>query len=226
METAIKYLINNLFIVNANIFYSTSEGIISPVSVPASPKYQLAGFEVLNPQIYDNLGKQISYGFNLGLDYQKIISKQASISIYGNYGFIDGSLDHDEDGLQIRNLPGISKHTIKAGGSLKVNKLTASLRFIGMDKQRVINIGATQLADGQRYQELDGYIISNLYLNYQVKTFNFYLKAHNLFNSRYRNVNIGAAPEGNALGSGSAEFQNGAPQNPIRIMGGIKLKIN
>lgn len=226
LEAVIKYLINDQFSLGINTFYSSSNGLINPVSVNPSSQYTLQGFAVLNPQIYDNLGSQVNYGFNFQWDWQKRFNQYNSISLYGSYGYLEGNLDHDEDGLLIRNLPGISNHTLKTGVSLKLNKFTSSFRLIGMDEQRVININATKTDDPTKYQSLPGYIIANTYLDYQLDIFNIFLKIDNTFDNRYRSVNLGAAPVGNVKGSASAEFQNGAPQNPIRIIMGLKIRLD
>lgn len=225
-ETATKFLINEYFILDASLFLASTKGLIAPLSIPAGAEYTLAGFPVLSPQIYANLGKQLTYGLNIGLNYQHKLNINTSWSLNGSYGYLEGTLDHDEDGKQIRNLPGISNHTFKIASSLKFKNLTSSLRIIAMDKQRVINTGATQIEAPNDYQEIDGYWIANFYAEYKFSPFDLYVKADNLFNNRYRNVNLGAAPEGNISGSASAEFQQGAPQNPIRIYGGFKIHIN
>jgi hypothetical protein len=95
-----------------------------------------------------------------------------------------------------------------------------------MDAQRVINVGAVKPNDITQYQSIPGYFIGNMFIEYQLSVFSIFIKAHNFFDVRYRNVNLGAAPQGNEVGTASAEFRNGAPQNPARYIGGIRIKIN
>ncbi len=225
-EAALKYLFKDIFILDANVFYSESTGLINPVLVPSGPNYTLEGFPVETPQIYQNLGVQQNYGFNLQATYQANLNQNSSVSLYGSYGYLEGTLDHDESEDDIRNLPGISNHTIKFGGSYQFRNLSASLRFIGMDAQRVINVGAVKPNDITQYQSIPGYFIGNMFIEYQLSVFSIFIKAHNFFDVRYRNVNLGAAPQGNEVGTASAEFRNGAPQNPARYIGGIRIKIN
>ena len=79
----------------------------------------------------------------------------------------------------------------------------------------------------EEYQEVDGYHLLNVHFRYDAsEKLTVFVSGRNVTNQKYRNINIGANPE-NAGGGGSStlEFSRGAPQNPIRITGGITFKL-
>lgn len=226
-EAEFKYLISENFVFDASMHFSESSGIISPITLQGTNNgYTLEGYTVNNPQIYQNLGIQTIYGINLNIDYQNKFSENTILNMYFNYGFLEGTLDKDETRNNIRNLPGISNHTFKFGGSLKNKGLLISPRFIAMTAQRVINTGAVNPNNNKVYQTIPGYLIGNIFIEYRFPNFGVFVKGYNIFDNRYKNVNLGAAPEGNGTGSARIEFQEGAPQNPIRLIGGFRLRLN
>ena len=66
----------------------------------------------------------------------------------------------------------------------------------------------------------------NLQTNYRLNNFcTLFVQVKNLLDQRYYSVNLGASPDNSSgVGAAGAEFANGAPQNPIRIMGGFNVK--
>ncbi|MFC2104808.1 TonB-dependent receptor plug domain-containing protein, partial [Bacteroidota bacterium] len=229
-------------------YYSNVTGLISPVSNNAKvdelyPDLTYEGHQILRYpdyyivsgedtlygggiQINDNMGVSQIYGTTAQLNYFTQFRSNGKINIYVAYSYIDGTIDIDEDGpIAKRNLPSVSPHSLKLGGSLSFGIFSISPRIILVGEQRVFNTTAVQEANETKYQTIKGYQLVNLSATCNLKSgIKFFLVAKNLLNQRYRNVNIGAAPETYAGGSASAEFVNGAPQNPIRIIGGFQIK--
>lgn len=243
--SAQKYLGENLSVTLSG-YSSFVTGLISPVSDTLGspqqtviddlyPDFQYPGtnYSIWQIQVNDNLGESTILGGNITFDFQKEFSNKLKIFSSLSYGFIEGFTDVDESGPYAeRNLPGISNHTVKFRGTLKYNDITASLGLIWMSKQRVINSqGLADDGDGDfynntEYQEIDGFALLNANVNYQITSkFALFLKGTNLLDQRYYNVNIGAAPETMGSGSAAVEFPHGAPQNPIRIMGGFRITL-
>ncbi len=229
-------------------YYSNITGLISPVSNTDKvnelyPDLTYNGYQILRYpdyyyisngdtlygdgiQINDNMGVSNVYGGTAQLNYYSRFGSQIDLHVYALYSYIDGNIDIDEDGpIKERNLPSISPHTFKLGGTLHYKKLSISPRILLIGEQRVFNTSAVKETDETKYQTLPGYQLINLSVTYNLKPdINLFLIVKNLLNQKYRNVNIGAAPENYPSGSASAEFVNGAPQNPIRITGGFKVR--
>lgn len=246
VELSFQKSIGNDFSVTATGYTSFVTGLISPVSDTVGspeetvidqlyPNYLYPGtnYGIFEIQVNDNLGESTIFGGNLNLNYQKELSGDFKLRASLAYSYIDGITDIDEGGPMVeRNLPGISNHTIKFRGVFKWQDLTISPALIWMSDQRVINAasvvddGDTNPNNNEEYQAIDGFVLVNANIDYQLTSkFALFVKGTNLLDQRYRNVNIGAAPESAGAGSAAVEFAGGAPQNPIRIMGGFRITL-
>lgn len=234
-----KYIGDNLSLTLTG-YTSFVTGLISPVADSATvseiyPDFVYPGtdYPLFGIQINDNLGESTIYGGNLTIDFQQELSQDMKVFSSLTYSYIDGITDVDEGGpFEERNLPGISNHTVKLRGTVKWKDLTASIGFIWMSEQRVIN-AASVVDDGDdnpfnndEYQTIDGFVLLNANVNYQLTPkFGLFVKGTNFLDQRYTNVNIGAAPESAGAGSAAVEFADGAPQNPLRVMGGFRITL-
>jgi outer membrane receptor for ferrienterochelin and colicin len=234
----LNYLTENVS-VRATGYTSLVTGLISPVSDTLGssgisvidelyPNYLYPGtnYPIHEIQVYDNLGTAMIYGGHLSVDYKKKIFNNMVISATLVYSYIEGVTDIDESGpMEERNLPGISNHTLKFRGTVSWRNFSVSAGLISMSKQRVINSGGI-VEETNEYKTLQGYTLVNATLNYKLsESFGLFVKGTNLLNQMYYNVNIGAAAPYEGLGSSAAEFMEGAPQNPMRIMGGFRIFI-
>lgn len=229
-ELGLSYLLSKNLNINVTGYFSQVTGLISPVTdsikiAELYPNMTYQGYPVFGMQINDNLGESNIYGGTLGLNYIHRFSKESKLNIYGSYSYIDGTTDIDEDGpVKERNLPGVSNHTIKAGVDFTFRNLSVSPRITTMSKQRTFNAASVKESDETQYQEIDGFILGNVNVNYKLgDNFTIFVNVENFTDARYRNVNIGAAPESVGAGSAAVEFAEGAPQNPIRATGGFRL---
>ncbi|MFC2151707.1 TonB-dependent receptor plug domain-containing protein [Bacteroidota bacterium] len=247
-ELSIKSFLTDELSLTLTSFYSNITGLISPVSNTDKvnelyPDLTYNGYQILRfpdhyyvlngdtlygdgIQINDNMGVSKVYGGTAQLNYFTRFSSKTRVNLYAAYSYIDGYIDIDEDGpIKKRNLPSVSPHTFKLGCTFNYKDFSISPRIIFVGEQRVFNTLAIQENDETKYQTINGYQLVNLTATYNLKSgLKFFLIVKNLLNQKYRNVNIGAAPETYAGGSASAEFVNGAPQNPIRITGGFQLR--
>ncbi len=215
-------------------YTSFVSGLISPVvnnetveSLYPDHLYPKTDYYINAIQINDNLGESTIYGASLVVKYQNTISSNLQIRFALNYSYIDGFTDIDESGpVKERNLPGISNHTTKFRGTIKYGDLTFSSGLIWMSDQRAINAASVQSNDETKYQTIPGFVLLNANINYHLtEKFTLFAKGTNLLDQRYRNVNIGAAPESMGAGSAAVEFAGGAPQDPIRISGGFRVRL-
>lgn len=227
-EVALKYFITGNLSISANTYYSNLNGLISYVSDSAYTKIYngtYLGYPVQQIQVNGNLGHQTVYGGTLQIENNMSLSSGLSITSYAALSFIDGKLDIDEGGpVPQRNLPGVAPYTFRAGATIRIGGFSIAPRLIWVGKQRTINVGSVQPSDITKYQEIKGYQLVNACISYQYnEDVSFFILGENLLNQRYRNINIGAAPQSPALGSAAAEFKDGSPQYPIRINLGIRM---
>jgi len=229
-------------------YYSKISNTISPInsdshrerveSVYPNLEYSHAGstYPISTIQINDNLGESDIYGSSITFNYLWRANPYLSGDFYLISSFIGGSTDIDENGPAVpRNLPGVSTNITRVGATLKHEKFTINTRLSFIGTQRTIGISTIKnidndgnLLNDEHYQELDGYHKLDINLVYILsKSVSFNLTGQNVTNQKFRNVNIGASPEvTTGSGAGFAEFQNGAPQNPIRLTAGVNFILN
>lgn len=220
-----------------NTYFSDVNGLISPVTDStkiaqlyhddAIGGFSYEGYPVSSMQISDNFGESQIYGGSLQLNFLRNLTTSSKLTTQASYSYIEGVIDVDEAGpIKERNLPGISNHSLHLGATYQVKSFVVSTRFLIFGKQRTFNSQSVQMDNEQKYQEIDGYNLLNATVSYHLNSIKFYLKGSNVLNSKYRNVNIGAAPESVAAGSAAAEFTAGAPQNPLRLSFGVQLLLS
>ncbi len=114
---------------------------------------------------------------------------------------------------------------LRAGADITIEKLTVSPRLIFASPQRTHpqQGSAFDPNDETRRQVIPGYLLLNMTARYQLfENLSLFVRGQNLLNQNYRTINLGAGPLGLA-GSAAVEFPDGAPQNPIRVTGGVQF---
>lgn len=211
----------------ADNLFSTSTDTNRPEVAKYGGEY--LGWPVSTIEVRVNEGRQIIYGGTLQLDYFKDFGMllrgnpiSGQLRAYGAISLIDGSVDADaggpQDPIQIAYIAPLS---IKAGIDFTLGKLFLGIRGQYYNEQRVPNVKAN---DSKTRQTLDGYTVLNLNLGYQFSRLaRLFVNVDNLTDARFRNIVVGADPDTGTVGS-SGEFAFGAPQNPLRVSGGLRLK--
>ena len=242
-ELGTRYFITKNFTIDIKAYFSKTENLISPITSDISPAiinglypnstYQIDGFNIPIDQIQvnGNLGKSSIYGGSAALQYQ-FQTQSVRGNIFSSFSFVDGSTDIDEEGSIVeRNLPGVAPVMIKMGGTVTTQKVSFHLRAQFISKQRTFSVSAVNdsngngnLFDDNEYKEISGYYALNANILYTVSSaMKLSLGVRNLLDRRYKNVNTGAGVVQGAS-SGSAEFNDGAPQNPIRVTTGLSFQ--
>lgn len=229
-EFSIKSFITQQLSIGIESYYSTITGLISPMfDIGNTDLYNgyYKSYPVKYIQVNGNLGHQTVYGLTLQMDYYAKMGKHGKLNLNAAFSFVDGTIDLDGNGpIAARNLPGVAPYTFRFGSTVKVKQLSVSPRLIVLGKQRTFNTASVQISDNTKYQELDGYVLFNCNILYNFKNgISAFVTGENLLDQRYRNVNIGAAPETSAIGSAAAELSNGAPQYPLRVCIGVKVTL-
>ncbi|MDW8295893.1 MAG: TonB-dependent receptor [Raineya sp.] len=216
------------FRANFNAFYSISEGLFNygPDFLNGN-RYngQFLGYPVNFIEVAINSERQFSYGGSLDLEYRWNISNNQRLNTYASVSYVNGKVTSKDNSNQeiLINLAGISPWIVKTGFELELSRLTFSPRLIWLNEQYTYAV--SQRENGTVRQKISGYALLNLHLNYRVSNyFNVFLQGRNLLDQRYYSLNLGASPETAIQGAAGAEFGNGAPQNPLRLMAGLNVK--
>ncbi|KOY84833.1 hypothetical protein AD998_00535 [bacterium 336/3] len=217
------------FRANLNGFYSLSNGLFDYGADATNGNLyngQYEGWPVAFIEVAINRGKQTNYGGALQLEYRESFGKNNKIISYFSTSYVNGSVNNiNNNGNEEKiELPAISPFIFKAGVEMDLGRrFNFSLRGIFINEQFSY---ARSQTDNNKRQRLQGYSLLNLHANYFVNNYcTLFLQARNLLDQRSYAVNLGASPQANLQGAAAqAEFANGAPQNPIRIMGGFNLK--
>lgn len=245
-ELNTKYFIQPNLSVDISAYYSQVKNSINPVNsvnhrsrveeIYPNLEYEHAGetYQIGVIQINDNLGESNIYGTTVTINYLWRPQKDLKGDFYLISSFVEGNTDIDEDGpSEVRNLPGISSNITRLGATIVKGNFSINARLSFLTKQRTIGVSTVKDEDNDgnrfndvKYQEVDGYHRLDMHFVYSLnEKISFNINGRNLTNQKYRNVNIGASPDGaGGLGAASLEFSRGTPQNLIRITGGINFK--
>ncbi len=213
--------------INLNGFYSLSEGLFGYGADAANGNLyngQFKGWQVGFIEVAVNQGKQTNYGGAFQINYRESWGKNNKIEPSVSVSYVQGNVSTSNAGVELKTeLPAISPWIFKAGVDVDVDKFSISLRGIFIDKQFSY---ATSATEEEKRQRLKGYTLLNLQTNYRLNNFcTLFVQVKNLLDQRYYSVNLGASPDNaGVVGAAGAEFANGAPQNPLRIMGGFNVK--
>lgn len=226
-ENSISFNTKNIR-VNLNAFYSLSNGLFDyGPDTENGNRYngQYEGWPVAFIEVAINRGKQTNYGGAIQIDYKESLGGKNRLNSYFSVSYVNGRVNNlNSLGEKVLiELPAISPFLLKAGIEAEINKFSLSLRGIYVNRQ--YSYVVSQNNENKR-QRLQGYTLLNLQANYNFTNyFALFLQVRNLLDQRYYSVNLGASPEATLGGAAAqAEFANGAPQNPIRIMGGFNVK--
>ncbi|EAY30755.1 TonB-dependent receptor plug domain-containing protein [Microscilla marina] len=233
-ELHLKTYLSESFSVSLTGHHSVADNLFTTstdVNRPEISRFggEYLGWPVSTIEVRVNEGRQTIYGGTLQLDYFKDFGMllrgnpiSGQVRAYIAASLIDGSVDPDaggpQDAIQIAY---IAPFSLKTGFDFTLGRLFLGVRAQHYNEQRVPNVTAN---DANIRQTLDGYTVLNLNLGYQFSHLvRFFVNIDNLTDARYRNIVVGAAPDTGTVGS-SGEFAFGAPQNPLRVSGGLRLK--
>jgi len=173
---------------------------------------QYKGYPVGYIAVQTNLGEQKNHGGTVQVDFLKKLGAEQRVSAYLAWSLVDGKVDPLGNGKEY-DIGQIAPQTLRAGVEGGWGPWSFSLRYTRLNEQR----HAVRDASGQP-RMLDGY--SNLDANLRwtfLKGFTAELRASNLSDSRFRNVNGGYDP------FNPVELF-GSPQDPRRIFFGLEAR--
>ena len=182
------------------------------------------GWPVDYIEVTINQGTQQNYGGTVRFDYLKKLGVNSRLTAYAMLSVVTGTVDTEVQGDSISNreIPAYAPLTFRTGVDLRWKRWGFSPRLILTSAQRTY---AFSINNPEERQTIAGFALLNVNLEYQLPPYaTFYVDIDNALDQRYRHVNLGAAPDSRVQGAASSEIQQGMPQYPIRIAGGVKFR--
>lgn len=203
-EAGISYFLNKSLFVTVNSFYNNLTNLLGTEGFTGEYFHNIPVGYLQRPV---NKGTASTYGGTVKLNYKTDFSSFL-LSSYVAYSYIDGEIEG-------KQLPFAAKHSVKAGVSATIRKLTLSTRFQYRSESYHRSI---KKANGELHAS-DPYLIANMHANYKIikrekLDFSIFTTIKNVFNTDYYNLPIG----------GSECFPS-VPQDPIRIDLGVKVSL-
>jgi outer membrane receptor protein involved in Fe transport len=203
-EVSSGYYLNDNIGIFMDAYYNKATDLVI-IEVDTTLSFQ--GIEVDEANIPINKGEGETYGgtFRANAKYQ---IGDMELGGYGAYSYSDGEIEGEP-------IPYSAKHTIKAGIDAKIWKITGSLRGIYRTESKhslVFDENGDPVTN-------DSFLLLNLFLKGSIIEnekfgLEIYTKINNLLNTKYYNVPLG-----------QDELFNKSPQDPIRILGGVIIRI-
>ncbi|TAE29982.1 MAG: hypothetical protein EAZ92_05485 [Candidatus Kapaibacterium sp.] len=184
-----------------------------------------------------NQGSQQNYGGTFQMDYFQNLGNNGTdrLVAFASVSYVEGNVDalgrgNAADILQIGNIAPLSA---RAGIDLTIGGFSISPRLIFVGTQRVAarqSEAAPTATDPNARRTLNtrqimpGYALVNVSARYQITSnIAVFVNVWNATDARYRTINGSAAPEDALRGASGFEFFAGAPQQPIRVFGGLQI---
>jgi len=169
-----------------------------------------------------NQGNQMNYGFTCGLDYSLNVNK-LNLRFFSSISYVNSLVQTDytdaNNNLKTKyaqtalTTPFISH----IGCDFISGKFTISPRLTIVGKQAGADF--VNPSNPDKRITIDGYDLLNLTLSYKpVKFLSIYCVTNNLLNSKYACTYSGVT-------ANTSTYMYGAPQQPLRISGGIKIEL-
>lgn len=221
-ELTITQKINDKLRISATGYYTRMNNMITSVSDNGNTNLynnRFAGSYVAYIAVPFNLGSQVNFGgnitvnsvFNLG-DWQ--------FNAYSSISYVDGEVEEVRTGNKMvkTELPLIAPWQFRLGVDGKLSGFYFSARLQLTGKQRLT--GFTNPTDTYERKTIDGYALLNASAGYTVKNrITFFATVQNALDQKYFNPVSGGSEDTNAPAF-TASYQD-----PIRIIGGVRLNV-
>lgn len=225
-EINIKQRISDNIIVTMDGYYTILKGLYSVADDNLTTKLYHNMFNnvpVDYIEVYVNRKKQVNYGGSIELNWKHsvgIVQMRTTASVSYVNGIINGGIDEYNVASKDMEIDFVSPWMTKLGTDIKAGKFTCSPRLLLIGEQRLPGISDTSQTIIRR-QTLAGYMLLNVSMRLQVnKRLSFFIDATNALNQRYKAVSFNMD-----LKKQNTETFRGQPQDPLRIMGGLKMEL-
>jgi outer membrane receptor for ferrienterochelin and colicin len=200
---------------SGSVFSSRARNLIKSTDPDQAYAGTFHGWPVAYIDFPVNEGVAKTHGGTLSVDFLKSWTTAQRIAARMGVSYADGTVWGGDGGDEITLQTGAyAPLQLLASTDINWQGWTGAFRVVAYGRQRLI---ATSDLDGRR-RTLDGYQKADLNLrrNGVWKNIDLFLTIENLFDARYRNINIRAYT--------NPEEMIGAPQNPRRIFVGFNFK--
>lgn len=202
------YQLHKNFKYGINLYQNTLKGIINSAPTPTLISDYIQGGLISYTQYNDNLGKIISYGGDLHVDYQYSFDDASVIKLWGNYSYLNGKLSFKGRNFST-DLPMVAPNKFKLGLTYIYHKkytVTPMLYWIGRT-----NSSHPEIHNATVLQTIPAYWRVDLYAKAKITNdFSLFLNINNVFDRRYYNT-----------GDSYAASMIMSPQDPRVISGGF-----
>jgi outer membrane receptor for ferrienterochelin and colicins len=204
-----EWQINNNLRFSLNPYYAMIDNLIS-TREELTPTQFLAGAELRNTTIKDNLGRERHYGADMELNY-RYVSGSWHLDSWGSYSYIQGQVK--EINNTSWDLPYISPHKLKLGATLYYQKryfITPKFYYFS-----AANTGRKDPNNAPARLQSPGYTLMDVHIGMTkvVKNLELYMDIYNALDRRYYHPG----------GSGSTTFVS-MPQAPRSVMLGLEYR--
>ena len=213
-EFTIEQKFSKRFNAQLTAYHTNIDNLIEQVSDNENTNLynnKFLGWQVDFIEVPVNKRLQVNYGGNLSLNTTFTISEFECIA-YSSVSYLEGKESKPGSSEVSVEQASITPWQYRVGMDGKSKSFYFSARLLHAGKQRMVRMEA---ANDNRRQTLNGYTLVNMSMGYTFrKNITTFINVQNLLNEHYMV----------ALGWNSTDF-DGAPQNPLRAMLGIKLAL-
>ena len=203
IEANLTHNITKDFIVSLSGYFTRVTSFVEGVS-SNKPSFFIPGAIIFNTARFENSASANIFGGDLRVDYQRNFNRY-NLKLWANYSWVDGHIDSGDGTMN--PLPQVSRNKIKTGFTLSyLDKYFITPRFFWIGKAPISsNVG----------EKTDPYGVAHLYagVNDIFKNVSAFINIRNILDIKYFNVGR----------DNNRDFDR-SPQNPRRIMVGLKYK--
>ena len=197
---------------DASAYLNRLDNMIRAASTSPAVSDFIPGGDISFTQRYENVGKLVSYGGDLTVEYFTP-TKWGDMNIWANYSYVDGKLDRTDSSDPSTGLPLTAKHKVKAGATLHYKDwltVTPMMRWIdNTNHYSTVSAGSGEL------RQIPSYFLVDLHASAKIHDqVTAYVTVENLLDRRYYN----------AGGEGGTANPVAMPQDALRLWTGLRLE--
>jgi iron complex outermembrane receptor protein len=213
VETELQQMLTDDLSVSASAFYTRFSGLIERSDFEHAGPGFVHGWPVEFIEAPANEGREITYGGSIGLAFVKAFQLDGRVEARAALSVANGYDRDNETPIQIGAMAPVQ---FRGGMGLDLGEWSFAPRLAVVGIQRTL---ATAIVDGSLVRRTlpgDAAVDVNIRRRRVFKNLNAFLTIENVFDERYRNINIRAFTNPEELA--------GAPQNPRRVTVGFEMK--
>jgi iron complex outermembrane receptor protein len=216
-EAQVQQALGRNLNVGLSAFYSRFTDLVFESDVTSRESGRYLGWPVAFIQQSINGGREATYGGTLSVEYLNVFEPRRQLRVRGALSHADGRVDEvTAPGGRIES-GAIAPLMLQATLDLDWDQWSVAPRVIAVSRQRALALDMAN--DGPwRRRTIDGYATVDVTIRRTgVGPLDLFVRVDNLFDARYRNVNLRAFT--------NPEEMEGSPQNPRRLSAGVQIRL-